>query len=65
MSFGYVFLILPRVREGAHVLKQNLIELDKEIITLETSIAERTEDLKKMDADLDRRHKEAEIEFNN
>jgi len=65
MSFGYVFLILPRVREGAHVLKQNLIELDKEIITLETSIAERTEDLKKMDADLERRHKEAEIEFNN
>jgi uncharacterized protein YlxW (UPF0749 family) len=65
MSFGYVFLILPRVREGAHVLKQNLIELDKEIITLETSIAERAADVKKMDADLERRQKEAEIEFNN
>ena len=35
MSFGYVFLILPRIREGAHVLKQNLIEGDREIIQLE------------------------------
>ena len=63
MSFGYVFLILPRVREGAHVLKQNLIELDKEIITLETQIQERGEDLKKMDDDLERVHKEAETAF--
>jgi len=38
MSFGYVFLILPRIREGAHVLKQNLLELDKEIDNLEASI---------------------------
>lgn len=60
MSFGYVFLILPRIREGAHVLKQNLIELDKEIINLEDQIKQRGDDLKKMDEDLERINKEEE-----
>ena len=35
ISFGYVFLILPKIREGAHVLKQNLIEGEKELHELE------------------------------
>lgn len=60
MSFGYVFLILPRIREGAHVLKQNLIELDKEIIQLEDQIKRLADDLKKMDDDLEKINKDEE-----
>ena len=63
MSFGYVFLILPRIREGAHVLKQNLIELDKEITNLEDAIKQRGDDLKKMDEDLEKLHRDEEKAF--
>lgn len=37
-SLGYVFMILPKIREGAHVLKQNLIAGEKEIHDLEEKI---------------------------
>ena len=45
MAFGYVFLILPRIREGAHVLKQNLIELEKEGENLNIEIKKRNVDI--------------------
>jgi hypothetical protein len=38
LSFGYVFMIIPKIREGAHVLKQNLIAGEKEIHDLEDKI---------------------------
>lgn len=63
MSFGYVFLILPRIREGAHVLKQNLIELDKEITNLEDEIAKKAKLLTTMDEDLEKLHKDEEKAF--
>ena len=51
MAFGYVFLILPRIREGAHVLKQNLIELEKEGENLNIEIKKRDAYITKMDED--------------
>lgn len=51
MAFGYVFLILPRIREGAHVLKQNLIELEKEGENLNIEIKKRDAYITKMDDD--------------
>lgn len=50
LAMGYVIFILPNLKAGAEVLKQNLFAQDKQKIQLEDDIEQLKEEKKKNDA---------------